>query len=181
MASAGTLFNFSIDLSKIDAGVYEHLQLRIAQHPSEDAERVVARALAYCLVYEEDLRWGRGLDEADEPALFVKDATDQLLHWIDVGVPSAERMHRAAKAAPHLTVVCHKGPEALIRERAKRRIHNAAEIDVWLIDPELVHALAERLGRGTDWAVVLTGQELMVSVGSETFTGIVRRTTLTEL
>jgi uncharacterized protein YaeQ len=181
MASAGTLFHISVDLSKIDEGVYERLELRLAQHPSEDQERVVTRALAYCLVYDEDLRWGRGLDDADGPALFVNDATEQLLHWIDVGTPSAERMHRASKAAPHLTVVCHKGPEALIRERAKRRIHNAAEIDVWLIDPALVKALADRLDRSVDWAVVLTGEELMVSVGSDTFTGLARRTTLTEL
>jgi uncharacterized protein YaeQ len=181
MAAGTTLFRIEVDLSNVDEGQYERFELRVAQHPSEDLSRVVARTLAYCLVYEPELQWGRGLDEPDEPALFARDANRNLQHWIDVGVPNAERMHKASKAAPRFSIVCHKGKEGLLRERDKRAIHRADKIGVWLLDPNLVAALAQCLQRATQWVVVKTSGELMVTVGESSLSGYVLETTLSEL
>jgi uncharacterized protein YaeQ len=52
MAQAATIFVVSIDLSDLDRGVYETLELRVARHPSETAEYMLVRLLAYCLEYE---------------------------------------------------------------------------------------------------------------------------------
>src|SRR5690606_40786503 len=82
VSQRSTLFRIQVDLSNIDDGVYETFELRIAQHASEDLARVVTRILAHCLVYEEGLTSGRGLDEADDQALFVNDDTGRLRHWI---------------------------------------------------------------------------------------------------
>src|SRR5262245_24725341 len=51
MALTATLYSFDIDLADSDRGVYESLSLRAARHPSESAEYLVARVLAYCLEY----------------------------------------------------------------------------------------------------------------------------------
>jgi uncharacterized protein YaeQ len=37
--------------------------------------------------YEEGITFGKGLAEADEPALMVRDDTGRLKVWIDVGAP----------------------------------------------------------------------------------------------
>ena len=47
MALTATIFNFDIDLSDTDRNVYETLALRVAQHPSESDEYLIARLLAY--------------------------------------------------------------------------------------------------------------------------------------
>jgi uncharacterized protein YaeQ len=178
MALGSTLFRVNVDVANVDAGIYETLDLRIAQHPSEDLLRVVARVLAQCLLHEEGLCAGRGLSEADDPALFVKDGAGNVVHWIDVGYPGSDRLHRASKASRRLTVVCHKGSEGLIRAREKRAIHNVDQISVILLTPSLVQALADSLERNNTWVLVRTGEELMVTANEHLYSGSVLETTL---
>jgi uncharacterized protein YaeQ len=181
MALGSTLYRVQADVSDVDAGRYHSLPIRVAQHSSEDLPRLVARVLAYCLAYEEGLGFGAGLNDASEPALIARDATGVATHWIDVGHPGADRLHRASKATPRVTVVCHKSPEPLIRERNKRAIHRADQIAVWLPTPELVQSIAAVLERNSEWTLVLTGDDLMVSVGEHAFSSTFVRTTLSAL
>lgn len=181
MAQGSALYRIEADVSDIDAGAYRTVSLRIAQHPSEDMPRVVVRALAYCLAFEEGIGFGRGLDEPDEPALSVTDGTGRIVHWIDVGHPSAERLHRASKSCPRITIVCHKSPDGLVRERERKRIHGAERVAVWLLSQEIVAQLGEAMDRVTAWTVVLTGESLLVNVGDQSFAGTLVQTTLDAL
>ena len=115
MALTATIYNFEVQLSDTDRGVYEALSLRLARQPSETAEYLLTRALAYCLEWTEGLAFSRGLAEPDEPTLAVRDLTGELRAWIDVGAPDAARLHKAAKAAPRVAVYTHKAP-ALLRQ-----------------------------------------------------------------
>ena len=49
MALSSTVHHFDIALSDVDRGVYESLSFKVARHPSETAEYLIARVLAYCL------------------------------------------------------------------------------------------------------------------------------------
>ena len=49
MALQATVHVFRVSLADSDRGVYETLELRVARHPSESAEYLVTRLLAYCL------------------------------------------------------------------------------------------------------------------------------------
>jgi uncharacterized protein YaeQ len=44
-----TMFVFTVRIADADRAVYEALVLRVAQHPSETPEYLIARVLAYCL------------------------------------------------------------------------------------------------------------------------------------
>jgi uncharacterized protein YaeQ len=120
------------------------------------------------------------LDDPDDAALSLR-LNGNYEHWIDIGVPGADRMHKASKAAKRLTVVCHKSADGLIRERERRAIHKAHQIVVWLLEPSFVAALAEQLGRNTQWVVVKTGDEIMVTRDATTLTGNLTETTLAAL
>ena len=171
MARTATIYHLRLELSDIDRGVYESLDFRVAQHPSEGADRLVARVLSYALLYEERLEFGRGLSDVEEPALIVRDLTGQLVHWIDVGTPSAERIHLASKKAQKVTIVCHKGESSLAREMSRRQIHNAEAISVIYLDPTLVADLAGVLERNADWILVHNEGEVSVTVGDSSFAG----------
>ena len=54
MALGATIYNFDIELADTDRHVYESLTLRVARHPSESEEYLVARLLAYLLEFAED-------------------------------------------------------------------------------------------------------------------------------
>lgn len=79
MAQGATISTFTIDLANMDRGVYECLDLRVARHPAEAADFLVARILAYCLAYSDGIAFSQGIAAGDEPALWVNDATGRVI------------------------------------------------------------------------------------------------------
>src|SRR5471032_2171716 len=71
MALTSTMYNVTVDLSDVDRGVYEVLDLRMAMHPSESPEYLATRLLAYCLEYTEGIEFTTGLSKCDEPVIVV--------------------------------------------------------------------------------------------------------------
>src|SRR5712671_2178158 len=101
MALTATIHNFDIELADSDRGVFESLALRVARHPSESEEYLLTRVLAYALEYRPGIEFSKGgLSDTDDPPLSVRDLTGRWVSWIEVGLPDAARLHRAAKAAP---------------------------------------------------------------------------------
>ena len=178
MALGATIYNFAIQLSHVDRGVYESLALKVARHPSEAEDYLVARVLAYCLEFTEGLSFSRGLAEPDEPALAVRDLTGELRAWIDIGTPDAARLHKAAKAAPRVAVYTHKARAALLRPLAGERIHRAEAIELYVFDRELITGLAARLERRMAFDLSVTDAHLFVSMEGATLSGDLERVPL---
>jgi uncharacterized protein YaeQ len=174
MALGATIHSFEITLNDADRGVYAALDLRVARHPSETAEFLLARVLAYALEYREGLEFSKGgLSDADEPALSVRDLTGALQAWIEVGAPDAARLHRAAKAAPRVVVYCHKDVPALLEKLAGASIHRAAGIEVRGLDRALLAALAARLQRRTSFDLSVSEGHLYLTLPDATLDGVV--------
>jgi uncharacterized protein YaeQ len=166
------IHQFEIELADADRDVYQALSLRVARHPSESEEYLVTRVLAYCLEYRDGIQFSRGgLSDPDEPAVLVRDLTGALQAWIEVGVPDAARLHRAAKASPRVVVYCHKQAEHLRRVLADKAIHRLDEIALYAVDRALVAALVARLDRRVIWSLTVSGGEIYLSVGDETLSG----------
>jgi uncharacterized protein YaeQ len=175
VALTATIYKFDIDLADADRQVYESLVLQVARHPSESEEYLVARVLAYALEFTEGIAFSRGLSDADEPAIAVRDLTGAIRTWIDVGTPDAARLHKACKAAPRVVVYTHKDPSQFLGRLAGERIHRAAAIEIYAIDRRFVGALVVRLDRRMGFALSVAERELTLSIGTETLTGAVVR------
>lgn len=178
MALPSTIYTFEIDLSDVDRGVYEVLSLKVARHPSESEEYLVTRLLAYCLECTEGLTFSRGLAEPDEPALAVRDLTGTLVTWIEVGSPDAARLHKASKAAPRVVVYTHREARHLQRALAGERIHRGEELEIYAIDRGLLADFTSRLERRMTLGVSITDRHVFLSVGGQTFEGMVERVRL---
>ena len=175
MALTATIFNFDIDLSDSDRHVYESLSLRVAQHPSESDEYLVARVLAYLLEFREGIGFSRGVSEPEEPAIAVRDLTGAITTWIDIGTPDAARLHKASKAAARVAVYTHKDPALFLKQLAGATIYRAEALELYALDRELVAALVARLERRTAFSVSINERELYVSIGAENLAGRVVR------
>ena len=178
MALTATLYNFTIQLADVDRGVYEPILIKVAQHPSETAESLVARVLAYCLEYTEGIAFSRGLAEPDEPAIAVRDLTGALKSWIDIGTPDAARLHKASKAAPRVAVYTHKGAATLLRALTGERIHRADALELFAFDRDMLHELVARLDRRMVLDLSITDSHLFVTIGGRTISGPVERVVL---
>ena len=175
MALSATLYSFEVALSDSDRGIYEQLSFRAAQHPSETAEYLATRVLAYCLEYTRGLNFSKGLSEPDVPALTVHDLTGVLTSWIEVGLPEPARLHKAAKASPRVAVYAHRDPGAWLTRLAAESIHRSEAIEIYAIDLELIAALATRLTRRMKFDCVANDRHLYLSLGENTFSGSVTR------
>jgi uncharacterized protein YaeQ len=173
MALGATVYVFTVRLADADRGVYETLTLRVARHPSETAEYLLTRLLAYLLEYTEGIAFSRGLSDPDEPAIAVRDLTRTLQTWIDIGAPEAARLHKASKAARRVAVYAHRDVESWLGRLEGERIHRAEALEINVVDRELLAALVARLERRMDFDLAITDRTLYVSLGDETLSGAV--------
>jgi uncharacterized protein YaeQ len=166
MAMTATIHRFEIALSDVDRNVYETLDLRVARHPSETMRYMLTRTLAYALSYEDGIAFSKGgLSAAEEPPISIHDPTGIFLAWIDVGSPSAERLHKASKAARRVSVFTHVEIAALRKEAALRPIHRGEEIEVWRFEPPFLDALEAKVDRTTKLELVRNDGQLYATVG----------------
>lgn len=177
MALTATVYNFDVELTDTDRQVYESLALRVARHPSESEEYLVARLLAYLLEFAEGIEFSRGVSDPDEPTIAIRDLTGTLNTWIDVGTPDAARLHKASKAAGRVAVYTHKDPTQFLKQLSGEKIHRAEALELYAIDRAFVSALVARLERRVAFSVSISDRELYLSIGRENLTGRVERLT----
>jgi uncharacterized protein YaeQ len=173
MAAGTTLYTLAVELADVDRGVYAPLELRLARHPSETAEFMLTRLLAYCLEHREGIAFTEGISAGDEPAVLVRDLTGQVVAWIEVGAPSAERVHRAAKHAARTAIYTHKDPEQVLalyaaHQKAGQRIHRAAEIPLYSFGRGFIEGIAAELPRRASLALSRTEGQLYLDLDGTT-------------
>jgi uncharacterized protein YaeQ len=169
MALGATVHTFAIQLSDADRGVYRELELRIARHPSETAEFMLARTLAFCLEYQDGIALTDGVAAVDEPAVLVRDLTGRITAWIEVGAPTSERVHRGSKAAARCAVYAHRDPRPWLAQVAGEKIHRAADIPVYSFERGFMTEAAAALGRRAKLALSVTGRHVYLDVDGRQF------------
>ena len=166
MALASTLFRFRIDLSDVDRGVYETLDFRIAQHPSENTDYLLTRILAFALNYQEGLEFSPGgLSDPDQPALVAASGPSDIRLWIEIGNPSAKKLHRAAKSSRLVRVYTYKDPDVLVADIVSNKVYNADRIEIYSFPPKFLGRLAETLARDNAWNVIFSDGSLTITTG----------------
>ncbi len=179
MALTATLYHLQVELSDVDRGVYLSLDLRLARHPSETMRYMLTRLFAYCLAHTEGIAFSKeGIASTDDPAIAVRDPTGQLLEWIDVGAPSAERLHRATRMARRVSLYTCAALAQLQREAASRTIPRVGDIEVWRFEPAFLDAIDPKVDRNGKLELVRTDGLLYVTVGGEVIEGTITRASL---
>lgn len=159
------LYRFAIQLADVDRSVYEDLDVRAHMHPSEDVPWLLTRVLAYALEYEDGLEFGKGLSDAEEPALWRRSPEGRPLLWIDVGAPTPDRLHKVAKHAERVVVWCHRRPDLLRQKCAKEGVHKAESIRLVEVPSSLLDRLAEQLDRNNKWDVSVHDGQVTIVIG----------------
>ena len=172
MALPHTIYRLTLDISDVDRGVYEQVELRVAQHPSETDRFLVTRLLALSLHVGDGAAFsGAGLKDPDLPAVLAKDPTGVITHWIDIGSPSPERIHKASKRAGEVWIYTHKDPSHVVRTLMKGTVHRREEVRLGSFDPDFLDAVARHLSRSAVVTIVRTEGSLFVTVDGESVAG----------
>jgi uncharacterized protein YaeQ len=181
MAAGATIRTLNISLSDVDRAMYETFELRLAQHPSESLPYFWCRVLAYGLSYRDGIRFSKGgLSNAEEAPLAVWNDDGTMVTWIDIGAPSAERLHKASKAADNVELYSSVRLDLLQKEANKKRVHQLDQIVVWCLAPDMLDALAALAARQMTLELVRTEGQLYATVNGSVVEGQVKRESLTE-
>jgi uncharacterized protein YaeQ len=175
MALPATMRRFAIALSDADRGVYETLDLRVAQHPSESDRYLVARVLARCLEHGEGVEFTRGLAAADEPAIWQRDLRGDLVGWFEIGSPAPERLHRASKTGARIAVYTWSRAPELAREIAEYDVYRRDELELRALDGRWLDGIAGQLERMNRWELSVSGGTVYLAIGRDLHEASVER------
>lgn len=170
------LYRFQIELSDVDRGVYETLDFRAALHPSEAAPYLLSRVLAYALTYQEGLEFSPGgLADPEAPALRILGNLNTIDLWIEIGNPSARKLHKAGKSAKKVMVFTYKNPEVLLTEIRGNEVHRANEIEIFAFEPKFLEDLSQHLEKNNRWSMLIQQGQLDVNIGDQTVSSDVKK------
>jgi uncharacterized protein YaeQ len=168
MALTSTVYRAAIQLSHVDRGIYETLAFSVARHPSETAERLVLRLLAYVICYREDLAFTKGVGAGDEPDLWVKGADGRVALWVEVGTPEPDRLLKASRHAGRVVLLASAPNRFRWDGQHLVKLAGAPNLTVVGLDDAFVRSLAAGLERSIAWEVTVTGGSLYVTAGGAT-------------
>ena len=114
MALRATIHKADLHVADSDRNYYGSHSLTIAKHPSETDERMMVRIIAFALQAHENLVFTKGLSETDEPDLWIRDLTDAITLWIEIGQPDERRILKACGRAEQVVVYCYGGQTSKI-------------------------------------------------------------------
>ena len=175
MALPSTVYRATIELSDLDRGIYETLQTTVARHPSETAERLTARLLAYAACYGEGLSFTRGIAAGDEPDLWVRTGDGRISLWIEVGLPDPDRLVKAARHAEQVVLFAAGQARPRWQEQHLAKLQGIANLTVLAVAQPFLQRLAETVERSITWSITITEGALYLAVGEETLeTGLER-------
>lgn len=147
MAIKATIYKAQLQLADMDRSIYGDHSVTIARHPSEADERMMIRLLAFALNAPADdhngaLEFAKDLWDADEPSLWQKDLTGQIMQWIDIGQPDDKRLMKASPRTEALSVYSFSHSTPIWWAGIATKITRARNIAVWQVPADQSQALA---------------------------------------
>ncbi|SCY39793.1 YaeQ family protein [Desulfoluna spongiiphila] len=105
MALKATIYKAELEVSDLDRHHYETYALTVAKHPSETAERMMIRLMAFALFADEGLAFTRGLSTDSEPELWKMSPQGDIDLWVELGQPDEKRIRKACGRAGEVVIV----------------------------------------------------------------------------
>ncbi len=152
MALKATIYKAQLQIADMDRRIYGDHNLTLARHPSEADERMMIRLLAFALNATADeqrgkLEFAKDLWDVDEAALWHKDYTGALQHWIDVGQPEDKRLMRASGRAERVSVYSFASSTPVWWKTMESKLSRAGNLAVWQIEAAQSQALVKLANR----------------------------------
>lgn len=149
MALKATVFKVQLQIADMDRHYYHDHSLTIAQHPSENDERMMVRLLAYAMYASDTLAFTKGLSaDDDEPELWDVQLNGDINLWVEFGQSDEKWLRKAAGRAKQVVLFCYGGRSVPVwwsnNQQALQRYKNLTIFD---ISEETVKQMAKLVNR----------------------------------
>jgi uncharacterized protein YaeQ len=168
MALPPTIYKAAINLADLDRQIYQQLNLTVARHPSETADRMVARLLAYALCFEDGLSFTKGISAGDEPDLWCKGPDGRITLWIEVGLPDPQRLLKASRHVEQAILLLAGSGRRRWEASHLGKLTAVANLKLLAVEQPFIDQLVERLERGISWNITVTEGTVYLEVAGTT-------------
>lgn len=169
MALGATIFKVQLNIADTDRGYYGDHNLTIAQHPSETAERMVVRILAFIANAHERMQFTKGLSADDEPDLWQKDLSEQIEIWINIGLPDEKRVRKACSRAASVYIYLYGGRSAdLWWQQNADKLARFSHLNIINLPKIATDELAALVTRNMQWQCTVQDNQIWINDGAVT-------------
>jgi uncharacterized protein YaeQ len=167
MALKATIFKATIELADMDRNYYDSLQLTLAQHPSETPQRLMVRLITFVINAHEDLRFGKGVSDEDEAAIWQINYSDEIALWIELGQIDEKRIKKACNKAEQVKLYCYGSSVDTWWSQNKSALAKYSKLTVEQFETETTDALVNLLTRNMEFQCSIQDGQLWLSSGEE--------------
>lgn len=166
MALKATICKATLSIADMDRSYYGEHTLTLAQHPSENDERLMVRLLAFVLNASDRLEFTRGLSTDDEPELWDRDLTGEIDLWVELGLPDEDRIRKACNRARLVRVYAYGGRVVDVWwQKLHGKLNRHDNLEVINLPLDGTQALAAMADKGM--MLQCTVQDGQVGIGNE--------------
>jgi len=108
MATKATIYKVLLNIANMDTNYYMEYNLTLAKHSSENDLRLMVRLVAFVLNADENLLFGKGISDDEEPDLWKKSLDGNIELWIDLGQPDEKRIKKACGRADKVIIYTYQ-------------------------------------------------------------------------
>ena len=162
MALSATICKADLNIIDMDKNYYERHSLTLARHPSETEERFMLRLLAFSLNADNSLLFTKGLSTENEPDLWQKDLTNDIIQWIDLGLPSEKRIRKAGGRSKSVKIYTYgSGSVHLWWKQVSGQITRLKNLSIYQINADDLNKLKHCYQRNISAQVSLQDGEVI--------------------
>ncbi|KXF83253.1 YaeQ family protein [Enterovibrio coralii] len=166
MALKATVYKASINVADMSRNVYLDQNVTLAQHPSETEQRMMLRILAWTMYADERLQFTKGLCEDSEPELWIKNYSDEIELWVELGLPDEKRLKKACSQSKEVVLFTY-GDHAAAAWKASllNKLHPFKNLTIINIVDEVLDAAAAASSRTMNIQSTIEDGQVWFSVG----------------
>lgn len=164
MAQNATVFKAALQIADMDRDYYADHQLTLARHPSETDGRLMIRLLAFAMFANEDLESAKGLCADDEPDLWQKDLSGDILRWISLGEPDDKQLRKMCNRARQVIIFTYETNSADVWwQKIENKLHPLSNLTVISISSDETAQLAQLAHRSMRLQFTIQDEQLLVT------------------
>ena len=169
MALKATIFKVDLSISDMDRHYYADHSLTIARHPSESDKRMMLRLIAFVFNAHEQLEFTKGLSDVDTPDLWLKNYSDEIEQWIELGQPSEQRIKKGCNQAQQMCIYCADS-NAFDEwwKKEQNALNMRKNLAIFTINENTIEQLADVVTRQMQIQVTIQDGQSWFSVNDET-------------
>ncbi len=164
MALKATIIKVQLSLSDMDRHIYQDYNFTVAQHPSETEQRLMVRILAFALNASDRLCFTKGLCADDEPEIWDVNYSDEILLWVELGLPEEKRLKKACSRSEKVRLYAYgEGAQDVWWQKNQNKLTKLSNLEVFSLAFDTTQQLTHLAARNMQLQVTIQDGQIWFS------------------